>query len=238
MRARSQGVNPWVMDRRLAWARKWLASTVIAVAACSGGTPERGQHSATKPESKPQAAESARERAESATQATDLEPAPGPVVSDGLREVDGPELFAQMRASGRKATLLTVWASWCGSCKYELPMLVNLSSALESEGVGIMFVSVDKPEARAAAVQFLDGLSPRPQSYVVRGRLGPFKQAVNPAWKGALPATGLYDAKGELLWFWPSTVFEHEITAIVTQFLAGKPLEGKVLPEPEPPSAH
>jgi len=117
-------------------------------------------------------------------------------------------------------------------------MLVSLSSALESEGIGVMFVSVDKPEAREAAVQFLDGLSPRPQSYVVRGRIGPFKQAVNPTWKGAIPATGLYDAKGELLWFWPSTVFEHEITGIVTQFLAGQPLEGRVVPEPDPPGAH
>jgi thiol-disulfide isomerase/thioredoxin len=210
----------------------------IVAAACSGGTADRDRTSTTKQESKPQRAESAKEGAGSPLQATDLGPLLGPVAGDGLVEADGPELFAQMRASGRKATLLSVWASWCGSCKYELPMLVSLSSALESEGIGVMFVSVDTPEARAAAVQFLDKLSPRPQSYVVRGGLGPFKQAVNPKWKGALPATGLYDAKGELLWFWPSTVFEHEITAIVTQFLAGQPLEGEVIPEPDPPSAH
>ena len=210
----------------------------IALAACSGGPSERDRASATRPESKPQRAERAKEGAESALPATDVGPALGPVANGELVEVDGPELFAQMRASGRKATLLSIWASWCGSCKYELPMLVSLSSALESEGIGVMFVSVDRPEAREAAVQFLDGLSPRPQSYVVRGRLGPFKQAVNPAWKGAIPATGLYDAKGELLWFWPSTVFEHEITGIVTQFLAGQPLEGHVVREPDPPGAH
>src|SRR5215218_3815040 len=109
------------MDRRLARARKWLASMAIAVAACSGGTPEKDHPGRTKPKSKAQGAESAKEGAERAMQATDVGPVLGPVASDGLIEVDGPELFAQMRASGRKATLLSVWASWCGSCKYELP---------------------------------------------------------------------------------------------------------------------
>jgi thiol-disulfide isomerase/thioredoxin len=143
-------------------------------------------------------------------------------------------LIAHIRASGRKATLLTMWASWCGSCKTELPVLVDLGRALESEGVGVMFVSVDKPEARKDAAALLDSLSPRPESYLVQGPLGPFKQAINPAWRGALPASALYDAKGELLWFWPNAVYEHEVTTIVTQFLAGKPLEGPQLPEPEP----
>lgn len=34
---------------------------------------------------------------------------------------------------------------------------------------------------------------------------------------------------------WPTTVFEHEVTEIITQFLAGRPLEGPVVPEPNPP---
>ena len=156
-------------------------------------------------------------------------------VADGLREIDGPGLIAEIRASRRKATLLNVWASWCGSCKRELPMLVDLGKALESEGVAVMFVSVDKPQERPAAVALLDTLVPKPSSFIVRGSLGPFKRAVNPNWKGALPATALYGGDGELLWFWPGPVLEHEITPIITAHLAGAPLEGPTLVEPGPP---
>jgi thiol-disulfide isomerase/thioredoxin len=155
--------------------------------------------------------------------------------ADGLREIDGPELIAEIRASKRKATLLNVWASWCGSCKRELPMLVDLGQALAAEGVAVMFVSVDKPDARPAAVALLETLAPKPSSFIVRGSLGPFKRAVNPNWKGALPATALYDGDGELLWFWPGPVLEHEITPIITAHLAGAPLEGPTLVEPGPP---
>lgn len=157
------------------------------------------------------------------------------VVTDGLREIDGQGLIAEIRAGKRKATLLNVWASWCGSCKRELPMLVDLGKALEAEGVGVMLVSVDKPEDRPAAVALLETLTPKPSSWIVRGSLGPFKRAVSPTWKGALPATALYDGEGELLWFWPGPVLEHEITPIITAHLAGAPLEGPTLVEPGPP---
>lgn len=160
---------------------------------------------------------------------------PATSAADGLREIDGPGLIAEIRASKRKATLLNVWASWCGSCKHELPMLVDLGRALESEGVGVMFVSVDNPEQRPAAVALLQTLDPKPSSFIVRGSFGPFQRAINPRWKGALPATLLYDASGELLWFWPGPVLEHEITPIVTAHLAGAPLEGPTLVEPDRP---
>jgi thiol-disulfide isomerase/thioredoxin len=159
-----------------------------------------------------------------------VKPAASP---DGLLEIDGPGLIAAIRAGKRKATLLNVWASWCGSCKRELPMLLDLGKALESEGVAVMFVSVDKPDARPAAVALLETFSPKPTSFIVRGSLGPFKRAVNPNWKGALPATALYDEAGELLWFWPGPVLEHEITPIITAHLAGAPLEGPTLVEPD-----
>jgi thiol-disulfide isomerase/thioredoxin len=158
-----------------------------------------------------------------------------PAPADGLREVDGPELRAAIRAGKRKATLLNVWASWCGSCKRELPMLVDLSRALESEGVGVLFVSVDTKEARPAAAALLDTMSPKPESFILKGPLGPLMTAVNPRWKGALPATALYDEQGTLLWFWPGPVLEHEITTIVSQYLNGQPLEGPTLVEPDPP---
>jgi thiol-disulfide isomerase/thioredoxin len=162
---------------------------------------------------------------------------PAPAPADALIDTDGPALLAELKKHNRKATLLNVWASWCGSCKRELPMLLDLSRALESENVGLMLVTVDKPDARPAAVALLESFTPPPSSYIVRGSIGAFKRAINPAWKGALPATALFDGQGRLVYFWPGPIVEHEITNVVSAFLAGESLEGigPTLVEPGPP---
>jgi thiol-disulfide isomerase/thioredoxin len=207
----------------------WTLCACVALAACEGAPRRASSGASTSP-----ASTSATSTSAASTSATSTSAASTPAV-DGLHEVDGPGLIAAIAASGKKATLVNVWASWCGSCKHELPMLVELAAALETEGVATLLVSVDKPEARKDAVALLDTLSPRPQSFIVKGALGPFKRALNPRWKGALPATALYDAAGELVWFWPGPVLEHEITNVVTPFLAGQPLEGPTLVEPSAP---
>ena len=162
---------------------------------------------------------------------------PAPAADGQLTPIDGPGLIARVRASGRTGTVVNVWASWCGSCKRELPMLASLAEALRAEGLGLMLVSADEANARGAAAELIATLSPRPTepAFIVTGSLAPFKRALNPAWKGAIPSTFLFDADGQLRYFWPGPVLEHEITTIVSAFLAGRELEGPVYVEPNPP---
>ena len=49
--------------------------------------------------------------------------------------------------------LLDVWASWCGPCKQELPMLDDIAARLRHQGVEILAVSVDQD--RENVVKFL-----------------------------------------------------------------------------------
>jgi thiol-disulfide isomerase/thioredoxin len=146
-------------------------------------------------------------------------------------------LLERIRKSGRKGTLVNVWASWCGSCKRELPMLAQVASSLQTQGLSLMLVSADEPKARPQAAAFLAGLSPRPSAdaFVVDGPLASFKRALNPRWKGAIPSTFLYDADAQLRYFWPGPVLEHELTTIVNAFLAGRELQGPTYVEPDPP---
>jgi thiol-disulfide isomerase/thioredoxin len=52
-----------------------------------------------------------------------------------------------------KATLINYWASWCGPCREELPLLLDLARR-RGDGLALAAVALDTPaEARAFAAQ-------------------------------------------------------------------------------------
>jgi thiol-disulfide isomerase/thioredoxin len=54
-----------------------------------------------------------------------------------------------------RVLLLDVWASWCGPCKQELPMLDAMAKRLKAQGIDVLAVSVDNE--RANVDKFLKG---------------------------------------------------------------------------------
>lgn len=49
-------------------------------------------------------------------------------------------------------TVINVWASWCGPCRDESPMLAQLA---RTAGAGVRFVGLDELDSRSAAVSFV-----------------------------------------------------------------------------------
>ena len=63
---------------------------------------------------------------------------------------DGTVSLSQLRG---KVVLLDIWASWCGPCKEELPLLDEMAGRLKAKNVELIAVSID--EDRSAALAFL-----------------------------------------------------------------------------------
>lgn len=150
-----------------------------------------------------------------------VEPA-GPQVA--LTRVTAEELRVAIRGSGKKGTLVNAWASWCGPCRREVPMLQALAANLRPQGVDIVLVTVDEPKDEAKALSFLKDNGITLKSYIVDGSLADFKAGINPRWPGMLPASFLFDRSATLVHFWGGEAFEEEIFPVTEAFLAGRPL--------------
>ena len=152
---------------------------------------------------------------------------PSPAREDKLETISGAKLRERASRSGKKATLVNAWASWCGPCRREVPMLQALEGNLAAQGVEIVLVSVDEPEDAPKALSFLRDQKVSLKSYLAERPLDVFKRDLNPRWPGMLPASFLYDSEGKLRYFWGGEAFENEIVPVIEGLLSGKPIDGE-----------
>jgi thiol-disulfide isomerase/thioredoxin len=148
---------------------------------------------------------------------------------EGVQRIDAAGLGQRISNHGR-ATIVNVWASWCGSCRDEVPMLLKLREAFASEGVDFLFVSADEPEELPKAVKLMQDWGGALPILAVAGSMTNFEQALHPSWQGAIPATFLFDATFKRRHFWEGPVYDHEISPIVQGFLAGDAIDGETRP--------
>lgn len=147
-----------------------------------------------------------------------------------MKSIDASGLFESMRREGKRGTVVNIWASWCGSCKGEVPMLLQLREAFVADGIDFVFVTADETPDFPKAVELLRSWSAPLPALAVGGSMRQFKQAMHPRWKGAIPATFLFDETAKLRHFWEGPIYEHEISPILQGFLAGEAIDGETRP--------
>ena len=80
---------------------------------------------------------------------------PASITGTELRAVTGAPI--KLSNYNGKVLLVNLWATWCGPCRLETPELVKLHKEFRSQGVEVVGLSTENPDASADSVrEFVD----------------------------------------------------------------------------------
>ena len=95
--------------------------------------------------------------------------------------------------------LVNFWATFCDPCRDEFPDLVKIDKEYRPQSLQFVTVSLDDlTDIKTSVPKFLEDMKATMPAYLLNvSDPEPAIKLVDPAWQGALPATFLYNAKGE-----------------------------------------
>jgi thiol-disulfide isomerase/thioredoxin len=124
-------------------------------------------------------------------------PKPLPVVSaidtDGLKE-----LITRER---QQPLLVNFWATFCDPCRDEFPDLVKIDKDFRPRSLEFVTVSLDDmTDIKTSVPKFLQSMNATMPAYLLNASdPEPAINLVDRTWRGDLPATYLYNEKGEVV---------------------------------------
>jgi len=130
------------------------------------------------------------------------------------------EIRALAAAPGAQATLVNVWATWCVPCREEFPVLLRVAGENRARGLRLVLVSADFDDSLPAVRRFLGELGVRDTTYLKTGDDQSFINQMGNEWNGSLPATFVYDARGQQVAFWEGAAGEQRFRDAIGRALA------------------
>lgn len=92
-----------------------------------------------------------------------------------------------------KVVILHLWASWCTSCRIELPQMAAFLDGLKDPKLVLLPVSVDKAEDQSKAADLIRGIHPSLPLYLAEP-----KPDTKRYWSWGLPMTYFISSKGKV----------------------------------------
>jgi peroxiredoxin len=92
-----------------------------------------------------------------------------------------------------QVVLVNFWATWCGPCQQEMPLLDQMYKKYKPAGFTLIGVNVDKDESPVKAL-----MAKKPVSFPVL--LDPANQVSKAYHVNEMPSTVIIDRKGDIRW--------------------------------------
>jgi thiol-disulfide isomerase/thioredoxin len=117
-----------------------------------------------------------------------------PIDTDALKT-----LITQQR---QHPLLVNFWATYCDPCRDEFPDLVKIDKAYRPHAIEFVTISLDDvTDIKTSVPEFLGSMKATMPAYLLDvSDPEPAIDLVDPRWQGSLPATFLYNEKGEMVY--------------------------------------
>lgn len=141
-----------------------------------------------------------------------------------VREIDTVALKELLTRSAERPLLVNFWATWCDPCRDEFPDLVKIDGDFRARGLDFITVSLDDlTEIKTEVPKFLVEMKATMPAYLLNvSDPEPAIKLVDTEWGGALPATFLYNQKGELVFKHFGRVQPTELRAAIEKLVGSK----------------
>ncbi len=125
-----------------------------------------------------------------------------PKAPAAAKVINAEELQSLLKRDGTHPLLVNYWATWCDPCRDEFPDLVKIDTDYRSKGLDFIAVTLDDvADLKTAVPDFLRLMKAKMPVYLLNvSDPEPAINAVDPKWGGSLPATFLYNKKGEVVY--------------------------------------
>jgi thiol-disulfide isomerase/thioredoxin len=141
-----------------------------------------------------------------------------------VKAIDLEAFKATLQRTGSRPLLVNFWATWCDPCREEFPDLVKIDNQYRGKGLDFIAVSLDDlKELKTEVPKFLREMRARMPAYLLNvSDPEPAIKLVDPEWSGALPATFLYNAKGEIVFKHFGRVNANDLRAAILKVMSSE----------------
>jgi thiol-disulfide isomerase/thioredoxin len=117
--------------------------------------------------------------------------------------------------------LINFWATWCDPCREEFPDLVKIDKEYRPRAVDFITISLDEmSDIKTLVPQFLGSMRATMPAYLLDvSDPEPAIELIDKGWAGSLPATFLFNEKGEVVFKKIGRVKPDELRAAIDKLV-------------------
>jgi thiol-disulfide isomerase/thioredoxin len=141
-----------------------------------------------------------------------------------IQAINTDELRSLLKREATGPLLVNFWATWCDPCRDEFPDLVKIDEQYRSKGLDFIAISLDDfADIKTQVPKFLQEMHASMPVYLLNvPDPEPAINLVDPQWGGALPATFLYNAQGQIVYKRLGRINDSDLRAAIEKLVGSK----------------